>query len=153
VTCTRRTLLRGFVAGTACSALGCRLPLDAGDQPTDAPSAPDGGTCGVLVCLSLTDTRNAALKNVGGAVVVAAPAAQDTLVIIRTSPSAVVALSDVCTHRGCVMSYIASSSVLHCPCHGSEFSLTGAVLRGPAVSPVRLYTATLDTTANTIDVT
>jgi Rieske Fe-S protein len=149
--CTRRTLLRGLAAGTACGTMGCWRSVD-GNQTPDARTATDGGNCGELLCLSLTDPNNAALKTIGGAITIMAPAAHDTLVVIRTSDTAVTALSDVCTHRGCVMAYNATSKLLVCPCHGSEFDLTGNVVRGPAVTNVKVYTATLDTTANTIDV-
>ena len=36
-----------------------------------------------------------------------------------------------CTHLGCVLQVSPEGSI-RCPCHGSEFSATGAVIRGPA---------------------
>jgi cytochrome b6-f complex iron-sulfur subunit len=35
-----------------------------------------------------------------------------------------------CTHRGCELNV--GGGIYSCPCHGSEFSLTGKVLEGPA---------------------
>jgi cytochrome b6-f complex iron-sulfur subunit len=47
------------------------------------------------------------------------------------------ALSAVCTHLGCLTHYWASEELFKCPCHGSNFSLQGDVVAGPA--PVPLY--------------
>ena len=47
------------------------------------------------------------------------------------------AVSPICTHRGCTVE--AQGAVLVCPCHGSTFSRSGTVLRGPAERPLRTY--------------
>ena len=45
------------------------------------------------------------------------------------------ALSLVCTHLGCTVG--ADPDGFTCPCHGSQYSLTGSVLLGPATSPLK----------------
>lgn len=40
-----------------------------------------------------------------------------------------------CTHAGCTLPSVADGR-LDCPCHGSQFGLDGAVLRGPALAPL-----------------
>lgn len=40
-----------------------------------------------------------------------------------------------CTHAGCKLPAV-TDGTLDCPCHGSQFGLDGAVLRGPAVAPL-----------------
>lgn len=58
---------------------------------------------------------------------------------IRASNGAVTALSAICTHAGCQVSYQAGASgaQLVCPCHGSVFdAINGAVIQGPAVTPL-----------------
>jgi thiosulfate dehydrogenase [quinone] large subunit len=56
-------------------------------------------------------------------------------IVIRQSSGSLTALSAVCTHAGCEVGY--EGGVLVCPCHGSQFSATtGAVLQGPAVTPL-----------------
>lgn len=40
-----------------------------------------------------------------------------------------------CTHAGCKVA-VGADGTLDCPCHGSRFGLDGAVLRGPAVTPL-----------------
>ena len=47
------------------------------------------------------------------------------------------ALLAVCTHLGCLTSYFPNEKLFKCPCHGSNFSLQGDPLAGPA--PVPLY--------------
>ena len=40
--------------------------------------------------------------------------------------------SNVCTHKGCEVPYVAADSKLECPCHGSQYDKTGEVVKGPA---------------------
>jgi cytochrome b6-f complex iron-sulfur subunit len=45
------------------------------------------------------------------------------------------ALSLVCTHLGCTVGVEGDGFL--CPCHGSQYSLSGSVLQGPASSPLK----------------
>jgi len=148
VSCTRRDLLRGFAAGTACAALGCRGNTA---EPIDAAGG-DAGPCTSLLCISLATETAAPLRATGGAQTFALPSGDDIVIVIRTGATTAVALSDICTHQGCGVTYQSAANRLFCPCHGSEFSLTGSVLQGPAIAPLKVYTATLDENAMTIDV-
>jgi 3-phenylpropionate/trans-cinnamate dioxygenase ferredoxin subunit len=49
------------------------------------------------------------------------------------------AFDDTCTHTGCSLARgRLNGTTVTCACHGSQFDVTsGAVLRGPAVRPVR----------------
>ena len=42
-----------------------------------------------------------------------------------------------CTHRGCELNV--GGGVYSCPCHGSEFSIQGEVLQGPADQDLQTY--------------
>jgi len=47
-------------------------------------------------------------------------------------------LNAVCTHLGCVVPWSVTSNKFMCPCHGSQYAPTGAVVRGPAPLPLAL---------------
>lgn len=47
-----------------------------------------------------------------------------------------------CTHKGCSLG--ASQGKFVCPCHGSEFDLTGHVLKGPAKTDLQSFQVTTD---------
>jgi cytochrome b6-f complex iron-sulfur subunit len=144
-TCSRRTLLRGIgiaVVGSVVTA-ACGSSGNIGGGP-DA-STPDGngsGSCPTLdLCIDITKAPNTALETVNGAVAVQVP--HDTIMVVRTSATAVAALSAICTHQGCQVQYTSNNHQLFCPCHGAAFSLTGQVLQGPTNTPLKTYTATL----------
>jgi len=47
-------------------------------------------------------------------------------------------LNAVCTHLGCVVPWSKANNKFMCPCHGSQYAPTGAVVRGPAPLPLAL---------------
>jgi len=47
-------------------------------------------------------------------------------------------LNAVCTHLGCVVPWSSANNKFMCPCHGSQYSPDGAVVRGPAPLPLAL---------------
>ncbi|HEV8345110.1 MAG TPA: Rieske 2Fe-2S domain-containing protein [Vicinamibacterales bacterium] len=49
------------------------------------------------------------------------------------------ALTATCTHEGCVVSGF-QNGTYECPCHGSQFSTSGAVVRGPATRSLASFT-------------
>jgi len=134
--CSRRALLQG---------LGLAALAACGNQTEPSGAA---AACGTNLCLDLTDPANKDLTTAGGALVV--DSGSDTIMVVRVSDTQVVAVSAICTHSGCENLYTASAMRFDCPCHGSQFSLTGSVLRGPARQPLRAYTATLTGTTITI---
>ena len=64
--------------------------------------------------------------------------------LVRSGDSAVVALSSVCTHLGCRVSWDAEKRVLRCPCHGGVFDPTGAVRGGPPPAPLAALPTRID---------
>jgi len=54
----------------------------------------------------------------------------------RDDKGEVHAYSAACTHLGCHLHWNSFERCWDCPCHGSQFSIDGAVLNGPAISPL-----------------
>lgn len=72
-----------------------------------------------------------------GAVFLQSPGMDRPVYVRRDAEGEIVALLASCTHRGCQPEPVGDRLV--CPCHGSEFSLTGRVLAGPAERPLTRY--------------
>ena len=52
--------------------------------------------------------------------------------LIKKSDGSLTALSMLCTHVCCTLSFDSSANEFYCPCHGSVFDTAGKVVRGPA---------------------
>jgi len=63
--------------------------------------------------------------------------------IVAHHPTGMLALSDECTHQKCTVGYVPERQVISCPCHGAQFSTTGAVLAGPAPRPLDRFAITV----------
>jgi thiosulfate dehydrogenase [quinone] large subunit len=74
------------------------------------------------------------------------------VVVVRQSASEFLALSTVCTHQGCLLDS-PSNGIMFCPCHGSEFNLQGAVVRGPAQSSLARFSVSFDATTDKLTIT
>ena len=56
--------------------------------------------------------------------------------VFRDDDGEIHAVSMRCTHLGCLVRFNAAERSWDCPCHGSRFDVDGAVLEGPAVTPL-----------------
>ncbi|HRC85286.1 MAG TPA: ubiquinol-cytochrome c reductase iron-sulfur subunit [Thermoanaerobaculia bacterium] len=61
------------------------------------------------------------------------PLARQRVTVVRTE-SGMAAISNTCTHLGCVIA--TTEAGFACPCHGSRFDADGVVLGGPAPRPL-----------------
>lgn len=61
-----------------------------------------------------------------------------------------VALSVVCTHLGCVPTWLAAERKYKCPCHGTGFYANGINFEGPAPRPLERYKIYYDSTGNIV---
>jgi Rieske Fe-S protein len=118
-----------FAAGTlvqACSG-NATSPSGAATLSTINASAAAG-------VLSVTIDAASPLATVGAAALIQSGASN--VLVSRTAQNSFAAVTAVCTHEGCTVTGISGQTYV-CPCHGSEFSPTGGVVKGPAVSPLR----------------
>ncbi|HJV86020.1 MAG TPA: FAD-dependent oxidoreductase [Noviherbaspirillum sp.] len=63
--------------------------------------------------------------------------AGDKLAVYRDEAYQLHVVSPVCTHLKCVVHWNQAERSWDCPCHGSRFSINGAVLEGPALEPLQ----------------
>ncbi|MGH2644538.1 MAG: ubiquinol-cytochrome c reductase iron-sulfur subunit [Chitinophagaceae bacterium] len=87
--------------------------------------------------LDLTNSQYSALQTDGGFVYV------QNVIVAKTINGNYVAVSAVCTHQGAIVQYTTINNSFFCPVHGSDFSTSGAVLRGPAYTPLTQYKTAL----------
>ena len=52
--------------------------------------------------------------------------------MVRDSSGKLYALLTTCTHLGCLTGFFPAEGLFKCPCHGSNFSLPGDPVAGPA---------------------
>lgn len=100
------------------------------DEDNDIPPPSD------KITIDLDSSQYSALKTAGNS------ATYQEIIIANTGNEVFVALSSVCTHQGCTISYNHANTNFPCPCHGSVFSVQGSVLQGPATTAVKRYSVT-----------
>jgi cytochrome b6-f complex iron-sulfur subunit len=147
--CSRRAVLRGFAMTAATVLVGCQGDSTSDPAPDAAPNTMTS-MCGANVCLDLNDPANAPLTRVDGSMTITVP--KDRIILIRTSTTNVQAVSDICTHLGCSVLYNRVNKILTCPCHGSQYQLTGTVIQGPATRALMAYQTQLDASTNLLTV-
>lgn len=54
------------------------------------------------------------------------------------------ALSNICTHLGCIPNWLPAEKKFKCPCHGSGFYQSGINFEGPAPRPLERYKIALN---------
>jgi Rieske Fe-S protein len=86
--------------------------------------------------ITLTIDASSALATVGNAALV--QYSNSALLVARTAQDSFAAVSAICTHQSCTITQY-DSQIYTCPCHGSQFSTSGAVRKGPASTALRSY--------------
>ena len=121
----RRVVLAGAGAAAigAVAACGTSTDTSSGSSPRTASDVPEGAPGTVLGPASQIPVGSGAVF------------ADQQVVVTQPAPGQFQGLSTVCPHQGCQVNAVRDGAVI-CPCHGSRFGLDGAVLEGPATSPL-----------------
>jgi Rieske Fe-S protein len=130
-TLERRTFCAGAL--TAGLALACACGGGSAPAPGAAPAPPPPAGA-----LTTTDTKAGLLATPNGTT-------RDYrnlgyFFLIRDA-GGIYAMTAICTHQGCTVDLPVGAS-LTCPCHGSQYDLSGGNLVGPAVNPLVHYAVT-----------
>lgn len=88
--------------------------------------------CDVLIARTIAQSLDEIGTGEGGIV----SSGDHKVAVFRDRKGVVHTLSAKCTHMGCTVKWNPSESTWDCPCHGSRFAATGAVVNGPAAKPL-----------------
>ena len=78
-----------------------------------------------------------ALASEGGAALIDSNAG--VFLLARTGANSFTAVEGICSHEGCRVTDTDGDAYV-CPCHGSRYTRSGQVVRGPAMASLRRYT-------------
>jgi Rieske Fe-S protein len=98
--------------------------------------------------VTIANVSGTPLANVGSAALV--QAGNNSILVARTGPDSFRAFTAVCTHEQCIVTGFQSDAFV-CPCHGSRYNTSGAVVQGPA--PRALTPFTTQFTNNVLTIT
>ena len=121
---------------------GCMQGCSKSDSP--APTQPTGSTNNnttkpVDFTIIITANPYTSLNTAGGFYI----DKTNNIIIARTLTNEFIAVSSLCTHQQVTIDFEPSNNKFSCSAHGSVFSTTGAVLNGPAASPLKQYNTKL----------
>ena len=71
--------------------------------------------------------------------------------LARLEDGGFLALSRKCTHLGCTVPWVEKEMKFACPCHGSAFDITGAVINPPAPRPLDIYAISIENNVVKVD--
>lgn len=135
----RRLVLKTFATGAFSVVAGGSVAKRLGAAFTSERTA--NSTLG-------TKVATVAHLPVGGHVAFRAPrsasgGAMTSGILIRSGTSTYHAVTSTCPHLGCPVGYVAQAKEFLCPCHGSAFAVTGALLHGPARTGLGTFVVTV----------
>lgn len=104
-------------------------------------------SCATSKKIAITETANTVsfdIKSFGDQnfITVQTQKFEEPIFVSKQADGSYVASRMLCTHKGCTLK--AAPDKLVCPCHGSQFTTTGAVTKGPATKPLQNIRVTAD---------
>jgi cytochrome b6-f complex iron-sulfur subunit len=156
---TRREFCVHSLETASLAAVATALTGCGGSNPA-GPSGPSGGggTQGLPTInasignntITLNIDGSSPLSAVGSAALV--NASSQSFLVARTGQNTFTALTAVCTHEQCTVSTF-QNQTFECPCHGSQYSTSGSVVRGPATRSLTQFPTNFANNVLTITVT
>jgi len=73
--------------------------------------------------------------------------------ISHLGDDSLIVLYGVCTHLGCLPSWVEANTRFECPCHGSKFELDGKYIEGPAPRSLDRFVTTVYFEDGTVETT
>ncbi len=136
--------LASILAMTGLTLQSCSSDSEDTDPNPNDPNDPNGGGQANTVQFSIANSPFTALQNDQGWLL----HPQEDILLINVGGT-ISAFTSVCTHSGCARDWTFPNQLFTCNCHGSQFDSNGAVVTGPASSPL----ARLNLTRNGNDIT
>lgn len=132
------------LAGVTAWIAGC------GGSPTSPSTAPlltrvNAPVSGGAVRLDVSATP--ALATAGSAALI--DTSSGSFLVSRDTADAFTALTAVCTHESCIVTGFQDQRYV-CPCHGSQYTTSGSVTKGPAPRALKQFATSFDGTTLTI---
>jgi cytochrome b6-f complex iron-sulfur subunit len=147
---TRRTFVLHSCEAATLAALATILQ-GCGDNPTSpSTNVPSLSTITGTVAngvVSVSIDAGSPLASVNSAALV--QSSGGSFLVARTGQTTFTAVTAVCTHEGCIVSGFENQTYV-CPCHGSRYATTGAVVNGPATAALRQFATQFSGTILTI---
>lgn len=100
--------------------------------------------------ITIPKTEALALAAPNGIMMVSTNNLPVAIVVRRLADNNLAAVSTVCTHAGCEVRVLPDA--FQCPCHGSEYDVTGEVIDGPAAKALQKFAVTENQDTITIKV-
>jgi len=138
---------REFCAG--CGKAAALLALAASAACGDSQTGPSGNTQSLASVSSTVSGRTVTVPIGAGSALASTGAMAITqtsigsFLLARTSASSLTVLTAVCTHEQSTINLSDGGSNFVCPNHGSTFTSSGAVVKGPANRSLQQFPATI----------
>ena len=155
---TPKTSRREFCAHAISFVTVASLIEGCGSKGNPAGPGGGGGTVPSLATVSgtaagstvtVSNVRGTSLASVGSAALV--QAGSNSILVTRTAQDTFNAFTAICTHEQCIVTGF-QSGVFVCPCHGSQYNISGQVQQGPATQRLRQFTTQFTNNVLTITV-
>jgi Rieske Fe-S protein len=148
--CSRRDFIKNTMTGLGTIAIGSfTVSLIEGCSSTDSKMYGTFGRVkfqrnGASISVNISMTENRALAKVGGTLALGGnDVDRKGLLLYRESETTIKAYSRECTHQKCSVGPFING-VSTCPCHRSQYNLSGERIAGPAPRPLAQYITAVD---------